>query len=320
MTPLPVIAAIGAAVVAATAAGLIQQGTPGPASVGAGIQPGPVRVSMAPGTTRTGRVKVRDTGSAAETLAVLGGQRHGEQNRPVLLGPPGQRHHGTRHLAHRHVHGRCPCRNRTGQVSAARRRLRIGGQPERPGRRQFRRCLVHGPRDHSRPICLTESRHATKCPHNVNGDRSISPMPAIPNIPLGFTAALVAAAILVAVCTQAAKPLLAAARKPRPGSSWDRTLLTVVIMLGCALAPVFFLDMFRTVTDLLASSVTYAWTVPAATRARSCSSTCSGCGCSARGSRRRGSAGRRTRSPPPACSSTSGPRTATSRRWSATPH
>lgn len=90
-------------------------------------------------------------------------------------------------------------------------------------------------------------------------------MPAIPNIPLGFTAALVAAAVLVAVCTQAAKPLLAAARKPRPGSSWDRPLLAIVIVLGCGLAPVFFLDMFRTVTDLLASSVTYAWTVPAAT-------------------------------------------------------
>lgn len=90
-------------------------------------------------------------------------------------------------------------------------------------------------------------------------------MPAIPNIPLSFTAAIVAAAILVAVCTQAAKPLLAAAWKSRPGGSWDRPLLAIIIVLGCGLAPVFFLDMFRTVTDLLSSEMPDAWTVPAAT-------------------------------------------------------
>lgn len=68
-------------------------------------------------------------------------------------------------------------------------------------------------------------------------------MPAIPNIPPGFTAA-----------------------RKRQNSPWDRSLLTVVITLGCALAPVFFLDMFRTVTGLLgASGFPDAWTVPAAT-------------------------------------------------------
>jgi Protein of unknown function (DUF2637) len=44
----------------------------------------------------------------------------------------------------------------------------------------------------------------------------------LPNVPLSFTAALVAAAILVAVCTQAARPLLAAARKPRGSGERQR--------------------------------------------------------------------------------------------------
>ena len=49
-----------------------------PASVGAGVQVGPVRVTMAPGTTARARVQVQDTGSATETLTVLGGWETGD--------------------------------------------------------------------------------------------------------------------------------------------------------------------------------------------------------------------------------------------------
>lgn len=77
MTSLPVIAAAGALVVTATAVGLLHQGAP--ASIGAGTQPGPVRVTAVAGTTQRARVEVRDTGSATETLTVLGGQPHGDQ-------------------------------------------------------------------------------------------------------------------------------------------------------------------------------------------------------------------------------------------------
>jgi hypothetical protein len=49
-------------------------------------------------------------------------------------------------------------------------------------------------------------------------------MTSLPNVPLSFTAALVGAAILVAVCTQAVRPLLAAARRRRGSGERPRWL------------------------------------------------------------------------------------------------
>jgi hypothetical protein len=72
-------------------------------------------------------------------------------------------------------------------------------------------------------------------------------MPAIPNIPLSFTAAVAASAFLVAVCTQAARPLLAAwrGRQPRERSgrseretrdrTWAKSALVAVIVVIVAL-------------------------------------------------------------------------------------
>lgn len=82
MPPLAVTGTAAAALAAVAFTLALPHVTDSPASVGAGVQPGPVLVTMAPGTTRAVLVKVRDTGSAAETLTILGGQRHGGQILP----------------------------------------------------------------------------------------------------------------------------------------------------------------------------------------------------------------------------------------------
>jgi hypothetical protein len=69
---IPAVIAGGAAVL--TAGALLAGTASSPASVGAGIQVGPVRVTVAPGTAQRARVMVQDTGSATETLTVLGGR------------------------------------------------------------------------------------------------------------------------------------------------------------------------------------------------------------------------------------------------------
>lgn len=79
MMPPPLAVTLPAAGVFLVAAFVLPHGAASPASVGAGTQSGPVYVTAAAGTSRTARLQVRDTGSAAETLTVLGGQRHGEQ-------------------------------------------------------------------------------------------------------------------------------------------------------------------------------------------------------------------------------------------------
>ena len=52
----------------------------------------------------------------------------------------------------------------------------------------------------------------------------------------------------------------------KPSRGWLRILLAVIVVIAACLAPVFFLDMFFTVTHLLGGSFHgWAWTVPAAT-------------------------------------------------------
>jgi hypothetical protein len=75
----PLTVTLPAAGVILAAAFVLPHAAASPASVGAGTQPGPVYVTAVAGTTRTARVNVRDTGSAAETLTVLGGQPLGDQ-------------------------------------------------------------------------------------------------------------------------------------------------------------------------------------------------------------------------------------------------
>ena len=75
----PLSVTVPAAGIILVAAFMLPRPPASPASVGAGTQPGPVYVTAAAGTSQRARVKVRDTGSAAETLTVLGGQPHGDQ-------------------------------------------------------------------------------------------------------------------------------------------------------------------------------------------------------------------------------------------------
>ena len=66
--------ATGAATAAAAVAAAALMLPSGPSSVGAGTQVGPVRATMAAGSAQRARMQVRDTGSATETLTVIGGQ------------------------------------------------------------------------------------------------------------------------------------------------------------------------------------------------------------------------------------------------------
>jgi hypothetical protein len=82
-------------------------------------------------------------------------------------------------------------------------------------------------------------------------------------IPWEAPATLAAAAILLAVLMRAVRAMRNRDRTPR---SWMGTLRAAIVTLGALLAPVFFTDMFRTVTQLLGHSFHgVAWTVPAAT-------------------------------------------------------
>jgi len=83
MMPPPLAVTIPAAGIILAAAIVLPRATASPASVGAGTQPGPVYVTAAAGTTQRARMKVRDTGSAAETLTVLGGWERGGQILPL---------------------------------------------------------------------------------------------------------------------------------------------------------------------------------------------------------------------------------------------
>ena len=75
----PLSVTVPAAGIILVAAFMLPRPPASPASVGAGTQPGPVYVTAAAGTSRIARVNVGDTGSAAETLTILGGQPHGDQ-------------------------------------------------------------------------------------------------------------------------------------------------------------------------------------------------------------------------------------------------
>jgi len=87
----------------------------------------------------------------------------------------------------------------------------------------------------------------------------------MPDISWTVPATLAAAAFVIAALTQALRPLLATARHRTRRASWGK-LRVVIIALAALLAPVFFLDMFLTVTHLLGPSFgRWAWTVPAAT-------------------------------------------------------
>lgn len=90
-------------------------------------------------------------------------------------------------------------------------------------------------------------------------------MTLMPHIPWTVPATLAAAAFVIVALTQGLRPLLTAARHRAQRASWGK-LRAVIIMLAAMLAPVFFLDMFLTVTHLLGPSFgRWAWTVPAAT-------------------------------------------------------
>jgi len=83
-------------------------------------------------------------------------------------------------------------------------------------------------------------------------------------IPWEVPATLASAVVLLAVLARVTRALRARTRPT--ASSWMRTLRATIVTLGALLAPVFFADMFRTVTQLLGPSFHgYAWTVPAAT-------------------------------------------------------
>jgi hypothetical protein len=62
---------------------LVKTGRGGADSVGAGIQPGPVRVKVVAGQSATAHVQVQDTGSDPENLSVVGGRFRGEQIVPL---------------------------------------------------------------------------------------------------------------------------------------------------------------------------------------------------------------------------------------------
>lgn len=89
-------------------------------------------------------------------------------------------------------------------------------------------------------------------------------------IPWQLPATLAALAVLLFAMERTLRIAISLARRPRHTAGQSRSswplLRTVIIALAAMLAPVFFLDMFLTVTHLLGPSFhRWAWTVPAAT-------------------------------------------------------